>query len=89
MPSFSGSQAAPRSHNGLLANTLSPKNAVLAQRNERENAIMAKKKSSRKVHKAGAKRSSGKGQIPLPILEKRLKSLYSIVDRRGGSVPGE
>jgi hypothetical protein len=50
---------------------------------------MARKKSSRKVHKAGAKRSSGKGQIPLPILEKRLKSLYSIVDRRGGSVPGE
>jgi hypothetical protein len=48
---------------------------------------MARKKSSRKVHKAGAKRSGGKGQIPLPILEKRLKSLYSLVDRRGGKTP--
>jgi hypothetical protein len=48
---------------------------------------MARKKSSRKVHKAGGKRSSGKGQIPLPILEKRLKSLYSLVDRRGGKTP--
>jgi hypothetical protein len=50
---------------------------------------MARRKKSHKVHKAGAKRSSGKGQVPLHILEERLKSLYSIVDRRGGSVPGE
>ena len=48
---------------------------------------MAKRNTSRKVHKAGAKRSSGKGQIPLPVLEKRLKSLYSLVDRRGGKTP--
>jgi len=52
-------------------------------------AKRSKSRKTRKTHKAGAKRSSGKGQIPLPILEKRLKSLYSLVDRRGGNVPGE
>ena len=56
---------------------------------------MAKRKKSRKVRKAGAKRkadakrSSGKGKLPLHLLEKRLKTLYSIVDERGGNVPGE
>ena len=65
---------------------------------------MAKRKTSRKVHKAGAKRSSdkagakrssgkerssGKGKLPLHLLEKRLKTLYAIVDERGGNVPGE
>ena len=74
---------------------------------------MAKRRTSRKVHKAsakrssdkagakrssdkaGAKRSSGKGQIPLKkrlplsLLEKRLKTLYSIVDERGGNLPDE
>ena len=56
---------------------------------------MAKRKKSRKVHKAGAKRSSGKGRssdkgkLPLHLLEKRLKTLYGIVEERGGDVPGE
>ena len=48
---------------------------------------MAKRRKTRKVHKASAKHSGHKGQIPLPILEKRLKSLYSLVDRRGGKTP--
>ena len=65
---------------------------------------MAKRKTSRKVHKAGAKRSSDKagakrssgkgrssdkGKLPLHLLEKRLKTLYAIVDERGGDLPGE
>lgn len=31
-----------------------------------------------------AKKKSGKGQVPLPILEKRLKKLTRIVESRRG-----
>jgi hypothetical protein len=57
---------------------------------------MARKKSSRKVHKASAKNTgklvrykNGKMGPPIPInvLEKRLKRLYSVVESRNGSLP--
>lgn len=60
---------------------------------------MARKKSSRKVHKASAKINWNIGKlvrykngkmgppVPIDILEKRLKKLYSIVESRNGSLP--
>ena len=47
---------------------------------------MAKRHKTRKVHKASAKHSGHKGQIPLSILEKRAKRLISIVKSRGGKI---
>lgn len=40
--------------------------------------------SKSKRSKAKSKRRSGKGQVPLKILEKRLGRLNAIVKKRGG-----
>jgi len=43
-----------------------------------------KKRSRKGAKKAGRKHGKGKGHIPLPILEKRLRRLARIVASRGG-----
>ena len=43
----------------------------------------------RKGRKRGHKKSHKGGHVPLNILEHRLKKLYNVVEKRGGTVPHE